>query len=69
MIGTLGKGWRLWYAGFPRKHRKRYRMDIIRKLAEELQIHPGQAKAAVELIDGGNTIPFIARYRKRRQEL
>ncbi len=39
-------------------------MDIIRKLAEELQIHPGQAKAAVELIDGGNTIPFIARYRK-----
>ena len=39
-------------------------MDIIRKLAEELQIRPGQAKAAVELIDGGNTIPFIARYRK-----
>ena len=39
-------------------------MDIIRKLAQELQIRPQQAKAAVELIDGGNTIPFIARYRK-----
>lgn len=39
-------------------------MDIIQKLAEELQIRPGQAKAAVELIDEGNTIPFISRYRK-----
>lgn len=39
-------------------------MDIIRKLAEELQVRPGQVKAAVELIDEGNTIPFISRYRK-----
>lgn len=39
-------------------------MDIIQTLAQELQIKPGQAKAAVGLIDEGNTIPFIARYRK-----
>ncbi|MDE6888027.1 MAG: RNA-binding transcriptional accessory protein [Eubacterium sp.] len=39
-------------------------MDIIKTLAQELQIKPGQAEAAVKLIDEGNTIPFIARYRK-----
>ena len=39
-------------------------MDIIKKLAEELHIAPSQAEAAVKLIDEGNTIPFIARYRK-----
>ena len=39
-------------------------MDIIKALAEELQIRPGQAEAVVKLIDEGNTIPFIARYRK-----
>ena len=39
-------------------------MDIILKLSEELQIKKGQAEAAVKLIDEGNTIPFIARYRK-----
>lgn len=39
-------------------------MDIIKKLAEELKIRPAQAEAAVKLIDEGNTIPFIARYRK-----
>ena len=39
-------------------------MDIIEKLAEELQIKTKQVKAAVELIDEGNTSPFIARYRK-----
>lgn len=39
-------------------------MDIIKKLAEELQIRPGQTQAAVKLIDEGNTIPFISRYRK-----
>ena len=39
-------------------------MDIIAKLAEELSIKKGQAEAAVKLIDEGNTIPFIARYRK-----
>ncbi len=39
-------------------------MDIIAKLASELNIRPTQAEAAVKLIDEGNTIPFIARYRK-----
>ncbi|MCD8299782.1 MAG: RNA-binding transcriptional accessory protein, partial [Clostridiales bacterium] len=39
-------------------------MDIIRQLAQELSIRPAQAEAAVKLIDEGNTIPFIARYRK-----
>ncbi|MEG0495111.1 MAG: Tex family protein [Eubacterium sp.] len=37
---------------------------LIEKLAEEFKIHPKQVKDTVELIDGGNTIPFIARYRK-----
>ncbi len=39
-------------------------MDIIAKLAKELNIRGAQAKAAVQLIDEGNTIPFISRYRK-----
>lgn len=39
-------------------------MDIIKALQEELQIGYKQAEAAVQLIDEGNTIPFIARYRK-----
>ena len=39
-------------------------MDIIKALAEELKIREGQVQAAVKLIDEGNTIPFIARYRK-----
>lgn len=39
-------------------------MDIIAKLAEELKIRKNQAEAAVKLIDEGNTIPFISRYRK-----
>ena len=39
-------------------------MDIIKKLAQELNIGHHQAEAAVKLIDEGNTIPFIARYRK-----
>lgn len=39
-------------------------MDIIKKLAGELQIRESQAEAAVKLIDEGNTIPFISRYRK-----
>ncbi len=39
-------------------------MDIIATLAQELSVKPSQVKAAVELIDEGNTIPFIARYRK-----
>ena len=39
-------------------------MDIIKKIAQELQIKESQVKATVQLIDEGNTIPFIARYRK-----
>ena len=39
-------------------------MDIIRVLQDELKIARGQVEAAVKLIDEGNTIPFIARYRK-----
>ena len=39
-------------------------MNITKTLAEELNIRPEQAEAAVKLIDEGNTIPFIARYRK-----
>ncbi len=39
-------------------------MDIIQKLTEELQVKRGQVEAAVKLIDEGNTIPFISRYRK-----
>ena len=39
-------------------------MDIIYQLKEELNIRYEQAEAAVRLIDEGNTIPFIARYRK-----
>ena len=39
-------------------------MNIIEVLSKELNIKPWQAEAAVNLIDEGNTIPFIARYRK-----
>ena len=39
-------------------------MDIILKLKEELQVEKWQVEAAVKLIDEGNTIPFISRYRK-----
>ncbi len=39
-------------------------MDISLKIAEELKIRKSQVDAAVGLIDEGNTIPFIARYRK-----
>ena len=39
-------------------------MDIIAKITEELGVKKPQVEAAVKLIDEGNTIPFIARYRK-----
>ena len=39
-------------------------MDIIAALTSELGVGRGQVEAAVKLIDEGNTIPFIARYRK-----
>tara|TARA_R110000850_G_scaffold190433_1_gene316456 strand:+ start:81207 stop:83594 length:2388 start_codon:yes stop_codon:yes gene_type:complete len=37
---------------------------IIALLAEELSVRPAQVRTAVELMDGGATVPFIARYRK-----
>ena len=39
-------------------------MDITGKLTEELKVERWQVEAAVKLIDEGNTIPFISRYRK-----
>jgi len=39
-------------------------MDICKKISEELKVQKWQVEAAVKLIDEGNTIPFIARYRK-----
>ncbi len=39
-------------------------MDLIKIISEELKIKPTQTDAAVKLLDEGNTIPFIARYRK-----
>lgn len=41
-------------------------MDIILQLKEELKVEKWQVEAAVALIDEGNTIPFIARYRKEK---
>ena len=39
-------------------------MDINQKIAQELEVKLWQVEAAVGLIDEGNTIPFISRYRK-----
>ena len=39
-------------------------MDILKQLSEELGIKLSQTEQTVKLIDEGNTIPFIARYRK-----
>ena len=41
-------------------------MDIIAILCEEFEVTSAIAKRVVELIDEGNTIPFIARYRKEQ---
>ena len=41
-----------------------FHMDIYVKIAKELQVRNWQVEAAVKLIDEGNTIPFISRYRK-----
>ena len=37
---------------------------IIQTISNELSIKPTQVEATIKLIDDGNTIPFIARYRK-----
>ena len=39
-------------------------LNIELKIAQEIAAAPAQVKAAVELLDGGATVPFIARYRK-----
>ena len=39
-------------------------MDIKKKITQELEIRPAQTEAVIKLIDEGNTIPFISRYRK-----
>ena len=39
-------------------------MDIITVLSQELSVPKTQIESAVKLMDEGNTIPFIARYRK-----
>jgi uncharacterized protein len=38
--------------------------SIVQQIAAELGVRPAQVQAAVELLDGGATVPFIARYRK-----
>ena len=47
-----------------RKRSEENNMDINQKLTEELEVKRWQVDAAVKLIDEGNTIPFISRYRK-----
>ncbi|MBR4708198.1 MAG: RNA-binding transcriptional accessory protein [Pseudobutyrivibrio sp.] len=39
-------------------------MDITKQIATELQVRPAQVDAAITLLDEGNTVPFISRYRK-----
>lgn len=39
-------------------------VSVEQRIAEELGVREGQVKATVELLDGGSTVPFIARYRK-----
>ncbi|MFG2574824.1 Tex family protein [Streptomyces sp. NPDC048481] len=43
--------------------------SIESRIAEELGVRERQVKAAVELLDGGSTVPFIARYRKEATEM
>src|SRR5690606_7841066 len=43
--------------------------SIEGRIAEELGVRERQVRAAVELLDGGSTVPFIARYRKEATEM
>ena len=38
--------------------------EVVAQIAAEIKVRPAQVQAAVDLIDGGATVPFIARYRK-----
>jgi uncharacterized protein len=39
-------------------------LNIIAQIAQEIRVRPQQIEAAVALLDGGASVPFIARYRK-----
>ena len=43
-------------------------MTYAEKLAKLIEIRPHQVQAVIEMLDEGNTIPFIARYRKERTD-
>ena len=45
---------------------RRINLDILKKIQEEFKLKSSQVKNTVELLDEGNTIPFIARYRKEK---
>jgi uncharacterized protein len=51
-------------SGAALRHNRRVTTTIHQRIAEELGVRVGQVTAAVELLDGGATVPFIARYRK-----
>ncbi len=53
------------YAPSPRGHGEPGRIDLSR-IAQDLQIRKVQVESVVQLLDEGNTIPFITRYRKER---
>ena len=38
--------------------------NIVAQIAQEIKVQPRQVQAAVDLLDGGATVPFISRYRK-----
>jgi uncharacterized protein len=44
-------------------------VSVHQRIADELGVHQRQVRAAVELLDGGATVPFIARYRKEATEM
>ena len=67
---TYEKGFSQWlyiHGAKTKKEKELFRgvtMEINKQLAKELEVQEWQVDAAVKLIDEGNTIPFISRYRK-----
>ncbi len=49
---------------YPKKAKEKFKLDITKIIANELNVQEKQVDSAISLIDQGNTIPFIARYRK-----
>ena len=43
--------------------------DLMKQVAKELTVKVSQAQSVIDLTNEGNTIPFIARYRKRKNRL